>query len=152
VEVMLALSLLAFSLLGLAMLFPIGLRLGLASQTSSETLGVAQKELDQIRAHAFDTSGTFTDVDGDAVDVSCSGPPGTSCGNPLTPSGEIDFLQAPPVGFSAQLTGPSGGAYSVRWNITVTASEGKKILVAAEPLSPAGGIGDPIQLQTLRAP
>jgi prepilin-type N-terminal cleavage/methylation domain-containing protein len=151
VEVLVAMTLLAVSLLGLAMLFPIELRLGTSSQVAGETLRLAQKELDQIRSHAFETSGSFTDVDGNTVDVSCGGSPGTSCGNPLTASGEIDFAQAPPVGFSAQLTDPSGRLYSVRWNITVTASEGKKILLAATPLNPGGGISRAIQLQTLVA-
>jgi Tfp pilus assembly protein PilV len=150
-EVMLAILLLAFSVVGLAMLFPVGLRLGAASQISSETLKLAQKELDQICANAFDLSGSFTDVDGNTVDVACSGTPGTSCGNPLTASGLIDFSQAPPVGFSAQLTDSSGQVYALRWNLTVTPSEGKKILVAAQPLSAAGGIVGAIQLQTLVA-
>lgn len=151
VEVLVAMTLLAVSLLGLAMLFPIELRLGTSSQVAGETLRVAQKELDQIRTHAFEPSGGFTDVDGNTVDVSCSGSPGTSCGNPLTTSGDIDFSQAPAVGFSVQLTDPTGGVYSARWNITVTASEGKKILLAAKPMNPVGGISRVIQLQTLVA-
>jgi len=80
VEALVALSLLAFSLLALAMLFPLETRLATGSEVSSESATLAQRELSQIRIHVFDSSGSFVDALGNTVDVSCPGSPGTSCG------------------------------------------------------------------------
>src|SRR5208337_5635141 len=90
------------------------------TNVTSETARLAQKELDQIRQNISASLGSFTDLNGNTVDVACPGAPGTSCGNPLTASGLIDFSQAASVGFSTQLADPSGQQYSVRWNISVT--------------------------------
>jgi prepilin-type N-terminal cleavage/methylation domain-containing protein len=152
VEVMVALSLLAFALLSLAMLFPVETRLSAVSQVSNETATLVERELSQISTHVFDSSGSFVDLAGNTVDVGCTGSPGTSCGNALTSSGLIDFTQAPPVGFSAQLTVGSVRQYSLRWNISVTASNGRKIVIAGKALNPAGGMAPVVQFQTLRAP
>lgn len=112
---------------------------------------MAQRELDQIRENIFSLSGTFTDMDGNSADVACTGPLGTSCGNPLTAAGEIDYSLPPPVGFSVQLADSSGQLYSVRWNLTVTFSDGRKIIVAAKPIDPPGGLAHAVQFQTLVA-
>ena len=152
VEVLVALTVLAFVLLGLAMLFPLETRLAMLSNTTSETARLAQKELDQIRENITASSGSFTDMDGNAVEVACPGPPGTSCGNPLTASGQIDFTQAAAVGFSGQLADPAGNRYALRWNITVTASNGKKIILAAKALNTTAGLAPAVQFQTLTAP
>lgn len=151
VEVLVALTLLSVALLGLAMLFPLEIRLGALSRVSSEAAKVAQREFEQIRGNAFSSSGTFTDMDGNSVDVACVGPPGTSCGNPLTTVGEIDYSLPPPVGFSVQFTDSSGQPYSVRWNITVTANDGRKIILAAKPMNVPGGVARLVQFQTLVA-
>jgi prepilin-type N-terminal cleavage/methylation domain-containing protein len=150
VEVLIALTLLAVSLLGLAMLFPVVIRMGTQSRVASETARMAQREFDQIRENAFSASGSFTDMDGNAVDV-CLGSSGTSCGNSLTAAGDIDFSVAPPVGYSVQLADSSGQQYSVRWNIAVTANESKKIILAGKPINPPGGLARAVQLQTLVA-
>jgi len=150
-------TILAFALLGLAMLFPLEEQSAKLTNVTSETARLAQKELDQIRQNISAFSGSFTDLNGNTVEVSCPGSPGTSCGNPLTASGLIDFSQAPPVGFSTQLTDPAGFPYSIRWNITVTASSvtnsnGKKIVLAGKPVSLTGGLAPVVQFQTLTAP
>lgn len=151
VEVLVALTLLAVSLLGLAMLFPLEIRLASISGTSSEAANMGQRELDQIRENIFAASGAFTDMDGNTADVACTGPPGTSCGNSLTAAGMIDYSLPPAVGFSVQLADSSGQQCSVRWNITVTANGGRKIILAAQPLSPPGGMARPVQFQALVA-
>jgi type II secretory pathway pseudopilin PulG len=151
IETLVALTLLAFTLLGLAMLFPLVVRMASLSSTTSETSRLAQKELDQIRQNISATSGSFTDLDGNTVEVACTGTPGTSCGNPLTALGGIDFSQPPAVGFSGQLADPSGQLYSVRWNISVTASGGRKIILAGEPLNSTSGLAPIVQFQTLTA-
>jgi type II secretory pathway pseudopilin PulG len=152
VETLVAQSLLAFALLGLAMLFPLEERLAQLTSVTSETARLAQKELAQIRENISAPSGSFTDLDGNTVEVACPGTPGTSCGNPLTASGLIDFSQAPPVGFSTQLADPSGQSYSIRWNISVTASNGRKTILAGKPVSLTGGLAPVVQFQTLTAP
>jgi hypothetical protein len=113
---------------------------------------LAQKELDQIRENISAPSGSFTDLDGNTVDVACPGTPGTSCGNPLTASGLIDFTQAAPVGFSTQLADPAGQQYSLRWNISVTASNGRKTVLAGKAVNLTGGLAPVVQFQTLTAP
>jgi len=152
VETLVAQSLLAFALLGLAMLFPLEERLAQLTSVTSETAMLAQKELDQIRENISAPSGSFTDLDGNTVEVACPGTPGTSCGNPLTASGLIDFSQAPPVGFSTQLADPSRQLYSIRWNISVTNSKGMKIIVAGKPVNLTGGLAAGVQVQTLTGP
>ena len=147
-----ALTLLAFGLLGAAMLFPLEARLAQLTSVTSETARLAQKELDQIRENISAPSGSFTDLDGNTVEVACPGAPGTSCGNPLTASGLIDFSEAAPVGFSTQLADPAGQQYSIRWNISVTPSNGRKTILAGKALSLTGGLAPPVQFQTLTAP
>ena len=151
-EVLVALTLLSFSLLALAMLFPMETRLMEINEVATQTSSLAQRQLGQICAHVYDASGSFVDLNGYTDEVSCPGPPGTSCGNPLTASGIIDFTQAPPVGFSEQFFVGEGQLFSVRWNISVTASNGKKIIMAAQALNPPGGVAPVIQYQTLKAP
>ena len=142
------------------MLFPFEERLAKMTSVMSETGRLAQKELDQIRENISAPSGSFTDLDGNTVEVACPGTPGTSCGNPLTASGLIDFSQAAPVGFSTQLSGPvtitngvaSAQQYSIRWNISVTASNGRKTILAGQAVSLTGGLAPVVQFQTLTAP
>lgn len=149
VETLVAMTILALALLSLAMLFPLEARLGALSQTIGQTGVMAQKELDQIRANAFSSSGTFIDADGNTNEVACTGSPGTSCGNPLTSSGAIDFSSAAPVGFSAQIADSSGQRYSVRWNITVTSSYGSRITLASQAIDPPSGLAPVVQFQTI---
>jgi len=152
VETLVAQTLLAFGLLGMAMLFPLEERLAKLTSVTSETARLAQKELDQIRENISASSGRFTDLNGNTVEVACPGSPGTSCGNPLTASGLIDFSQAAPVGFSTQLADPSGQLYSIRWNISVTASNGRKTILGGKALNLTGGLAPVVQFQTLTAP
>jgi hypothetical protein len=133
-------------------LFPLEERFAKLTSVTSETARLAQKELDQIRENISVSSGSFTDLDGNTVEVACPGTPGTSCGNPLTASGLIDFSPAPPVGFSTQWADPSGQQYSIRWNISVTTSEGRKTILAGKALNLTGGLAPVVQFQTLTAP
>jgi len=148
----LAQTILAFALLGLAMLFPLEERLATLTSVTSETARLAQKELDQIRENISAPSGSFADLNGNTVEVGCPGTPGTSCGNPLTASGLIDFSQAAPVGFSTQLADPAGQQYSIRWNISVTNSNGRKTVLAGKAVNLTGGLAPVVQFQTLTAP
>ncbi|HTS67950.1 MAG TPA: hypothetical protein VMO17_03125 [Terriglobia bacterium] len=152
IETLVAQTLLAFALLGLVVLFPFEENVAKLTTVTGETGRLAQKELDQIRENISVPSGSFKDLDGNTVEVACPGQPGTSCGNPLTPSGLIDFSQAAPVGFSTQLADPSGQLYSIRWNISVTASNGRKTILAGKPVSLTGGLAPVVQFQTLTAP
>jgi hypothetical protein len=145
-------SLLAFALLGLAMLFPLEERLAKLTTVTSETARLAQSELDQIRENISIPSGSFTDLSGNTVEVACPGAPGTSCGNPLTAMGLINFSAAAPVGFSTQLADSSGQLYSIRWNVSVTASNGRKIILAGAAAYLTGGLAPIVQFQTLTAP
>lgn len=152
VEVLVALVLLSVGLLGLAMFFPVELRLGAHSQVSNGALLAAQRELDQIRQNIFSPSGSFMDMDGNTLDASCGGTPGTSCGNPLAPDGTIDFSAAPAVGYSVQLKDSSGQSYSVRWNLAVTANDGRKIVLGSRALNlPPGSLARAMQIQTMVA-
>ena len=152
VEALVALTLLSVSLLSLAMLFPLETRLAGVSVVANQTATLVQRELSQISIHAFDSSGSFVDLLGNTVEVGCLGPPGTSCGNPLTTSGLIDFTQPPPVGFSEQVSAGGGLQFSIRWNITVTASNGKRIVAAGQALNAPGGLAPVVQYQTMKAP
>jgi len=146
-----ALTLLTVCLLGLAMIFPLELRRGGLSKVSSECARMAQRELDQVRENVFSSSGNFTDMEGNSLDVACSGAPGTSCGNPLTTAGGIDYSLPPPVGFSVQVSDSAGQQYSIRWNITVTANDGRKIVLAARPIVSADTPVHTVQFETLVA-
>jgi hypothetical protein len=159
VEALVALMILAFALLGMAMLFPLEARLGALSKITSQTGVMAQKELDQVRSNAFATSGSFVDADGNTDQVACSGPPATSCGSPLNASGSIDFNAAPAVGYSAQIyeaqivynSQSSRQQYSVRWNITVTSNYAKQITLACQAVNPPSGLAPIVQYQTIVA-
>jgi prepilin-type N-terminal cleavage/methylation domain-containing protein len=151
VEVLVALALLTICLLGLAMVFPLEIRRGDSSRLSIECARLAQREFDQIRENIFAPSGTFADLDGNSLDVACSGVSGTSCGNPLTAGGDIDYSFAPPVGFSVQVSDASGQQYSIRWNITVTANDGRKLVLAARPMAAASTAVRTVQFATLVA-
>jgi len=146
-----ALTLLTVCLLGLAMVFPLELRRGDRNKVASECARLAQQEFDQIRENVFAPAGTFTDMNGNSLDVACSGAPGTSCGNPLTVAGEIDFSLPPPVGFSVQVLDAAGQQYSIRWNITVTANDGRKLVLAAKPVVSASTPFRAVQFETLVA-
>jgi prepilin-type N-terminal cleavage/methylation domain-containing protein len=153
VETLVALCVLSAGLLALAMLFPLAVRLGAQSSVTSAAIQIAQRELEQIRNNIFSPSGSYTDADGNLLDASCSGAPGTSCGNPLTWSGTswtIDYSQPAAVGYSVTLQDGLGGLYDIRWNVTITANNGREIILASKPINPtAAGLALPVQIETL---
>jgi len=145
-----ALLLLSVSLLALAMLFPLAVRLSAGSSAASAAIQIAQYELEQIRNNIFSPSGSFTDARGNVLDAACQGVAGTSCGNPLTSSRTIDYSSPAAVGYSVTLEDNLGTRYDIRWNVTVTASNGREIILASKPLNPATpGLQLPVQIETL---
>jgi len=149
-ETLVALSILSVSLLALAMLFPLAVRLNAGSSVTSAAIQIAQCELEQIRNNIFSPSGSYTDATGNVLDASCQGVAGTSCGNPLTSSWVIDYSQAAAVGYSVTLQDDLGTSYDVRWNVTITANNGREIILASKPINPAAvGLLLPVQIETL---
>ena len=133
------------------MIFPLELRRASLSKVSSECARMAQRELDQVRENVFSPTGTFTDLDGNSLDVLCTGAPGTNCGSPLPAEGSIDYSLPPAVGFSEQVSDSAGQQYSIRWNFAVTANDGRKVVLAAKPILPAGTPVRTVQFETLVA-
>jgi len=149
-ETLVALSILSVSLLALAMLFPLAVRLSAESGVTSAAIQIAQCELEQIRNNIFSPSGSYTDATGNVLDASCQGAAGTSCGNPLTSSWVIDYSQPAAVGYSVTLQDDLGTSYDVRWNVTITANNGREIILASKPINPAAaGLLLPVQIETL---
>lgn len=156
VETLVALLLLSMSLLALAMLFPLAVRLGAQGSVASAAIQIAQRELEQIRNNIFSPSGSYTDANGNALDASCPGaPPSTSCGNPLTLTSSgwmIDYSQPAAVGYSVTLQDGLGTLYDIRWNVTITNNYGREIILASKPINPtAAGLPLPVQLETIVA-
>ena len=150
VETLVALSLLSMSLLALAMLFPLAVRLSAQSSVASAAIQIAQCELEQIRNNIFSPSGSFTDAKGNVLDAACQGAPRTSCGNPLTSSQMIDYERPAAVGYSVTLQDDLGTRYDIRWNVTITANYGREIILASKPINPpAAGLQLPVQIETL---
>jgi hypothetical protein len=135
------------------MLLPLAVRLGAQSTVTSAAAQIAQRELEQIRNNIFSPSGSYTDADGNLLDASCQGSPGTSCGNQLTlnPANEyvIDYSQPPAVGYSVTLQDGLGIQYDIRWNVTITPDHGREIILASKPKEPtARGLPLPVQIET----
>jgi prepilin-type N-terminal cleavage/methylation domain-containing protein len=151
VEMLVALWALSTGLLALAMLFPLAVRLGAQSSVTSAAIQIAQRELEQIRNNIFSPSGSFTDADGNLLDASCSGAPGTTCGNPLTSTQTIDYTHPPAVGYSVTLRDGLESHYDIRWNVTITANNGREIILASKPINPPAGLPLPVQIETLVA-
>jgi type IV pilus modification protein PilV len=151
VETLVALWVLSTGLLALAMLFPLAVRLGAQSSVTSAAIQIAQRELEQIRNNIFSYSGSYTDADGNLLDASCSGAPGTTCGNPLTSTQTIDYKSPPAVGYSVTLRDGLGSLYDIRWNVTITANNGREIILASKPINPTVGLPVPVQIETLVA-
>jgi Tfp pilus assembly protein PilV len=149
-ETLVAVLLLSVSLLALAMLFPLAVRLSAQSSVASAAIHIAQCELEQIRNNIFSPSGSYTDAEGNVLDASCQGTAGTSCGNPLTSSQMIDYSQPAAVGYSVTLQDDLGTLYDIRWNVTITANKGREIILASKPINPpAAGLPLPVQIETL---
>jgi len=150
-----ALLLLSMSLLALAMLFPLAVRLSAQqSSVAGAAIQIAQCELEQIRKNIFSPSGSYTDANGNALDASCPGAPGTSCGNPLTSRWMIDYSQPAAVGYSVTLQDDLGSRYDIRWNVTITANYGREIILASKPINPTTGLVQPtaagfVQIETI---
>ena len=149
VETLVALWVLSTGLLALAMLFPLAVRLGQQGAVAGQAIQIAQRELEQIRNNLFSPSGSYTDTDGNLLDASCAGVPGTTCGNPLTSTQTIDYTRPPAVGYSVTLRDGLGSLYDIRWNVTITANGGREILLASKPINPTIGLPLPVQIETL---
>jgi Tfp pilus assembly protein PilV len=149
-ETLVALSLLSVSLLALAMLFPLAVRLSAGSSVASAAIQIGQFELEQIRNNIFSPSGSFTDANGNVLEAACQGAAGTSCGNPLTSTRTIDYSSPAAVGYSVTLQDDLGTSYDIRWNVTVTANNGQEIILASKAINPpVAGLQLPMQIETL---
>jgi prepilin-type N-terminal cleavage/methylation domain-containing protein len=148
-EALVALSVLTIVLLALAMLLPLAVRLGAQSSVTSAAIQIAQRELEQIRDNIFSPTGSYTDANGNLLDASCSGAPGTTCGNPITSTQTIDYTRPPAVGYSVTLQDGLGSLYDIRWNVTITADNGREIILASKPINPTtAGLPLPVQIET----
>jgi len=149
-ETLVALLLLSVSLLALAMLYPVAVRLSAESSVASAAIQIAQYELEQIRKNIFSPSGSFTDAAGNVLDASCRGAAGTSCGNPLTSTWTIDYSSPAAVGYSVTLEDDLGTRYDIRWNVTITANNGRELILASKAINPpTPGLQLPVQIETL---
>jgi hypothetical protein len=133
------------------MVFPAQMRMSNQTKVVNGALQTAQRELDQLRQNIFAPSGSFTDMDGNSLDTTCGGAPGTSCGNPVTTDGKIDFSAPPAVGYSVQLQDASAQQYSVRWNVTVTSNDGRRIILGSQAINAPGGFPSVVNIQSLVA-
>jgi Tfp pilus assembly protein PilV len=149
VETLVALWILSTGLLALAMLFPLAVRLGAQSSVTGAATQIAQRELEQIRDNIFSHSGSYSDADGNLLDASCLGAPGTNCGNPLTSTRTIDYSRPPAVGYSVTLRDGLGRLYDIRWNVTITSNNSKEIILASKPVNSTVGLPLPVQIETL---
>jgi prepilin-type N-terminal cleavage/methylation domain-containing protein len=149
VETLVALWVLSTGLLALAMLFPLAVRLGAQSSVTGAAIQIAQRELEQVRNNIFSASGSYIDADGNILDASCTGAPGTACGNPLTSTQTIDYTFPPAVGYSVTLQDGLGSLYDIRWNVTITANNSREIILASKPINATAGLPLPVQIETL---
>jgi Tfp pilus assembly protein PilV len=148
-ETLVALWVLTTGLLALAMLFPLAVRMGAQGSVTGATIQIAQRELEQIRNNILSPSGSYTDADGNVLDASCTGAPGTTCGNPLTSTQTIDYTLPPAVGYSVTLRDGLGNLYDIRWNVTITANNGREIILDSKPINATAGLPLPVQIETL---
>jgi prepilin-type N-terminal cleavage/methylation domain-containing protein len=151
VETLMALWVLSTGLLALAMLFPLAVRLSAQSSVTGAAIQIAQRELEQIRNNIFSPSGSYTDADGNLLDASCAGAPGATCGNPLTSTQTIDYTLPSAVGYSVTLRDGLGSLYDIRWNVTITANNGREVILASKPINATAGLPLPVQIETLVA-
>jgi type II secretory pathway pseudopilin PulG len=148
-ETLVALWVLSIGLLALAMLLPLGVRLGAQRTVTSAAVQIAQIELEQVRDNIFSPTGSYSDAERNTLDASCQGPPGTSCGNPLTSGWAIDYSQPAAVGYSVTLQDGLGNLYDIRWNVTITPGNGREIILASKLMNPTkGALPLAVQIQT----
>ena len=123
-EVVFSTSLLAIAMLGLALMIPVAAQSNSRNRIDSEGSTLVQQELEQILAQGLSTT-SFIDVNGNQISIGAGG-----CA--LTTSGPLDYSTAAPNGYSAIVTGTSGGRYELRWNVQALADSSKQFTIAAK--------------------
>ncbi len=150
-EMLAALLVFTVGLLAVLPLLSLATRQNELSQYQTAAAILAQRQLEQISHRAFTAGGSFFDRDGNWIQVSCPDPAQESCGNPLNSVGLIDFSLTAPPGFSLTYQDPRGASYDVRWNIRVTPSNTKQIVIGVRARTAVFNV-PAVHLRTLIAP
>ena len=124
VEVVFSTSLLAIAMLGLALTIPVAAQSNSRNRVDAEGALLIQQELEQMLAQRLSAT-SFTDAGGNSISIGAGG-----CS--LTAAGSIDYNAVAPTGYSAVLTGTSGGRYELRWNVQALADSSKQFTIAAK--------------------
>lgn len=140
-EVLIATVVLVISLVGVAQLVPMSIRLNTANRHDSTSLVIAQRELDAMIDQPISAT-TFTDPQG----LVCGAAAVCNLGNPATPNVSvgspfvmlagrplIDYTQATVAGYNylySDPNDPAGASYDIRWAvITFANASGRRIVV-----------------------
>jgi prepilin-type N-terminal cleavage/methylation domain-containing protein len=171
VELMIAITVLAIGMAGLAVLFSTAIMNNSRSKGDTSGTMLAQTVLEKIAAQPANTAATFTLTDCNpsgatnwTVATTGTASPGSGA-NIDTSTNGIDFTQAysgVPANYKMQFVACGGGgrqtSYEVRWNIQTISANTRLITVAARPLAAASAAGNgnqallfalPITLRTI---
>ena len=172
VELMIAITVLAIGMAGLAVLFSTAIMNNSRSKGDTSGTMLAQTVLETIAAQPANTAATFTLTDCNpsgatnwTVATTGTASPGSGA-NIDTSTNGIDFTQAysgVPANYKMQFVACGGGggrqtSYEVRWNIQTISANTRLITVAARPLAAASAAGNgnqallfalPITLRTI---
>src|SRR6266849_3298543 len=171
VELMIAITVLAIGMAGLAVLFSTAIMNNSRSKGDTSGTMLAQTVLEKIAAEPANTAATFTLTDCNpsgatnwTVATTGTASPGSGA-NIDTSTNGIDFTQAysgVPANYKMQFVECGGGgrqtSYEVRWNIQTISANTRLITVAARPLAAASAAGNgnqallfalPITLRTI---
>jgi prepilin-type N-terminal cleavage/methylation domain-containing protein len=170
VELMIAITVLAIGMAGLAVLFSTAIMNNSRSKGDTSGTMLAQTVLEKIAAQPANTAASFTLTDCNPSGatnwtVATAGTASPGSGAAINASNGIDFTQpysAVPANYKMQfVTCGSGGRqtpYEVRWNVQTMSANTRLITVAARPLAAASAAGNgnqallfalPITLRTI---
>lgn len=150
-EMLMAVTLLTVGFLAFFPLLSLTVRQSELSHYQTTATTLAQRHLEQMTPHAFDSGGGFFDPEGNWIQVSCPVPGTESCGNPLNATGGIDFSVPPLVGFALVSQDAAGMAYDLRWNIRIGPGGIKQFVVGVRA-QPSAFRVPLVHLRTLVAP
>lgn len=136
-EVLMAMSILSISLLGLAMAIPAAVQANQRHRVDSEATMLAQRELEQMGAQPLPAT-SFTDSQGNAVQI--------VAGGSALNNGKVDFSQAAVSGYNCVVSGTSNARYELRWNVQSLADGAKLFTVAARKAGPQRSLLPPVNL------
>jgi type II secretory pathway pseudopilin PulG len=163
-EMMMATVVLIIGLVGVAQLVPASMSLNSGNRTSSSSLVLAQRELDQMIAQPLNPvtppPASFTDAQGYVCNLGDPMQPNVLVGSPIKMVDNrpvIDFSQNLVTGYSyaapyTDPNDPSGAQWDVRWAVITTAYNGaatsKRFIVGARQVGGAGFVL-PVTLDTV---